>query len=145
MAPSLLVIRCTITALCCNFYLKYKQNQLFLSIKHLNHMISCYFWAIKDLSNLVGTPPNCSVFVWDYRASMYNVVYLFSKNTLLKKTVSIGLKSELRMGTSIPWYKKINYITPNLLDSHRPSFFLFGKQDWVKEVSRPRFWPLPNS
>ena len=29
--------------------------------------------------------------------------------------------------------------------SHQPSAFLFGKKDWLKEVSRTRYWLLSNS
>ena len=32
-----------------------------------------------------------------------------------------------------------------LFNSHPQSVFLFGEQDWVKEVSGSKYWPLSNS
>ena len=33
----------------------------------------------------------------------------------------------------------------HLFNSHHSTISLFGKQDWVKEVSRPKYWPLSNT
>ena len=37
----------------------------------------------------------------------------------------------------------MHLLLPHRFNSHQQSVFLFGEQDWLKEVSRPKYWPYP--